>query len=61
MFAIVALVVAVAGDGPAPRVGPQLSRRIAHLTEKEAQRLYGHIVTLQNAEVPLKRVVVKDE
>lgn len=32
-----------------------------HLTEKEAQRLYGHIVTLQNAEVPLKRVVVKDE
>jgi hypothetical protein len=33
-----------------------------HLTEKEAQRLYGQIVTLQNAEVPLKRViVVKDE
>ena len=31
----------------------------AHLTEKEAQRLQGHIVTLQNAEVPLKRVVVK--
>lgn len=32
-----------------------------HITEKEAQRLYGHIVILQNAEVPLKRVVVKDE
>ena len=32
-----------------------------HITEKEAQRLYGHIVTLQNAEVPLKRVVVKEE
>ena len=32
-----------------------------HLTEHEAQRLYGHIVTLQNAEVPLKRVVVKEE
>jgi len=32
-----------------------------HLTEQEAQRLYGHIVTLQNAEVPLKRVVVKEE
>ena len=30
------------------------------ITEKEAQRLYGHIVTLQNAEVPLKRVVVKE-
>ena len=29
------------------------------ITEKEAQRLYGHIVTLQNAEVPLKRVVVR--
>ena len=27
------------------------------ISEKEAQRLYGHIVTLQNAEVPLKRVV----
>jgi hypothetical protein len=30
------------------------------ITEKEAQRLYGHIVTLQNAELPLKRVVVKE-
>lgn len=30
-----------------------------HLTETEEQRLYGHIVTLQNAEVPLKRVVVR--
>lgn len=29
------------------------------LSEKEAQRLYGHIVALQNAEVPLKRVVVR--
>ena len=32
-----------------------------HLTEQEAKRLLGHIVTLQNAEVPLKRVVVKEE
>ena len=32
-----------------------------HLTEREAQRLYGHIVTLQNAEIPLKRVVLKGE
>jgi hypothetical protein len=31
------------------------------LTEQEAQRLHGHIVTLQNAEIPLKRVVVKEE
>ncbi len=28
------------------------------ITENEAQRLYGHVVTLQNAVVPLKRVVV---
>ena len=28
------------------------------ITDKEAQRLYGQIVTLQNAEVPLKRVVI---
>ena len=32
-----------------------------HLTDNEAQRLWGHIVTLQNAEVPLKRVVVTEE
>ena len=31
------------------------------ITEKEAQRLWGHIVTLQAAEVPLKRVVVTEE
>ena len=30
----------------------------ARITEQEAQRLQGHIVTLQNAEVPLKRVEV---
>ena len=35
--------------------------RNAHITEKETQRLYGHIATLQNAAVPLKRVVVKEE
>jgi hypothetical protein len=29
------------------------------ITEKEAQRLHDHVVTLQNAELPLKRVVVK--
>ena len=32
-----------------------------HITEKEVQRLHGHILTLQNAEVPLKRVVVKED
>lgn len=30
-----------------------------HITEQEVQRLHDHILTLQNAEVPLKRVVVK--
>jgi len=33
----------------------------ARITDKEAQRIYGHIVALQNAEVPLKRVEVKTE
>ena len=33
----------------------------SHITEKETQRLYGHIVALQNAAVSLKRVVVKEE
>ena len=33
----------------------------ARITEQEASRILGHIVTLQNAEVPLKRVVVKEE
>ena len=32
-----------------------------HITEKETERLYGHIAILQNAAVPLKRVVVKEE
>ena len=39
----------------------QADGKNGRLTEKEAQRLYGHIVTLQNADVPLKRVVVKEE
>jgi len=30
-----------------------------HLSEKETQRLYDHIVALQDAEVSLKRVVVR--
>ena len=30
------------------------------ITEQEASRIRGHIVTLQKAEVPLKRVVVKE-
>lgn len=33
----------------------------ARITEEEAQRLYGHIAALQDAEVPLKRVEVKEE
>ncbi len=32
-----------------------------HITEQEEQRLHRHILTLQNAEVPLKRVIVKEE
>ena len=31
------------------------------LAEKEIQRVHGHVVTLLNAQVPLKRVVVKEE
>lgn len=31
------------------------------ITEQEAQRIYGHIATLQEAEVPLKAVVVKEK
>ena len=31
------------------------------LTEPEAQRLHGHIATLQNAAIPLKRVVVRED
>ena len=37
----------------------QADGKAGHITEKETQRLYSHIVALQNAEVPLKRVVVK--
>jgi hypothetical protein len=32
----------------------------AHLTDSEAQRLHGHILSLQKAEVPLKRVKVRE-
>lgn len=32
-----------------------------HITDKEASRMFGHIVTLQDAEVPLKRIEVKEE
>jgi hypothetical protein len=38
------------GDGDEPRI-----------TDQEAQRLNRHMMTLQHAEVPLKRVDVKDE
>jgi hypothetical protein len=31
------------------------------ITEQELRRLHGHVLTLQNAELPLKRVVVKEE
>ena len=33
----------------------------ARITEQEASRILGHIATLQDAEVPLKRVEVKEE
>lgn len=36
-------------------------RGAAHLTDREAQRLHGHILSLQKAEVPLKRVMVREE
>ena len=32
-----------------------------HITGQEEQRLHGHIRTLQNAEIPLKRVIERDE
>jgi len=35
--------------------------RDGHITEQEEQRVHDHILTLQNAEVPLKRVIVKEE
>ena len=38
----------------------QADDKNSHLTEKEVQRLYDHMVALQNAEVPLRRVVVKE-
>jgi hypothetical protein len=31
------------------------------ITDSEASRMFGHIVSLQDAEVPLKRIEVKDE
>ena len=34
---------------------------VAHITEQEAQRLSRHVVTLQNAAIPLKRVEVTEE
>jgi hypothetical protein len=37
----------------------QSEGKSGQITGAEAQRLYGHIVTLQNAEVPLQRVVVR--
>ena len=33
----------------------------ARITEQEARRLHGHLVTLQNATIPLKRVEVTEE
>jgi hypothetical protein len=33
----------------------------SHITEKEVQRLHDQMVALQNAEVPLKRVIVKED
>ena len=33
----------------------------ARITEPEARRLHGHVATLQNAAIPLKRVEVKGE
>lgn len=32
----------------------------ARITEQEAQRLHGHVATLQNAAIPLKRVEVTE-
>ena len=32
-----------------------------HISEQEAERLYGHVLTLRNAAIRLKRVEVKEE
>jgi hypothetical protein len=32
----------------------------ARITERESERLHGHIVTLQNASIPLKRIEVAE-
>jgi hypothetical protein len=46
---------------PAALVQRTLEGVDARITEQEAQRLSSHIVTLQNAEIPLKRIEVKEE
>jgi hypothetical protein len=33
---------------------------LAHITEQEAERLAGHVATLQHAKIPLQRVEVKE-
>ena len=33
----------------------------ARMTEQEGERLQGHVVTLQNAAIPLKHVLVKED
>jgi hypothetical protein len=33
----------------------------ARITEQEAQRMHGHIETLHNAEVPLRRIEVRED
>jgi len=47
--------------GRPPYLGALPDELHARLSEQEAQRLRAHIVTLQNAAIPLKRIEVKDE
>ena len=58
----------VFGEPPAPANIKKVLDRVFRaevttggITEKETQRLYGHIVTLHDAQVPLKRVVVRKD
>jgi hypothetical protein len=54
------------GRSRAAHIGSLLERYIpqaaqARITKQETERLAGHIVTLQEAEIPLKRVEVKEK
>ena len=43
------------------RVGRLPANVAARITEHEARRLHGHVATLRDAEIPLKRIEVTEE